>query len=69
MAYRPLQWVGSVSAAMFVCHPITRKLFIPMSYHGDTYLGLLVYAITTIALSWLFNKVISLSHNYADYQY
>lgn len=63
VAYRPLQWVGSVSAAMFVCHPITRKLFIPMSYHGDTYLGLLVYAITTIALSWLFNKIISLMAN------
>lgn len=54
----PLLWTGRVSAAMFICHPITRKLFIPISYRGDTYSGLLLYIISTIALSWLFVEIL-----------
>ena len=26
-----LVWMGSISAALFVCHPITRKIFIPIN--------------------------------------
>ena len=40
-----LSWVGSISASMFVCHPITRKVIIPISRHGDLFAGLLLYLI------------------------
>lgn len=53
VCFHPLVWTGSVSAALFVCHPITRKIFIPISRHGDTYAGLLLYAISSLCLAWL----------------
>ena len=46
-------WVGSISAALFVMHPITRKIFIPISRSGDVYTGLLLYIIASIAIAWL----------------
>ncbi len=46
-----LAWVGGISSAMFVCHPITRKIFIPISRHGDIYTGLLLYMVATVVLS------------------
>lgn len=48
-----LIWIGSISAAMFVIHPVLRKIFIPISRHGNVYDGLLLYVISTIALAWL----------------
>lgn len=56
---RPLIWMGGISAALFVCHPITRKIIIPISRHGDTYTGILIYIITSIALAWLFKEIIN----------
>lgn len=53
-----LVWMGSISAALFVCHPITRKIFIPISKSGDYYAGFLLYIITSICLAWLFNKLL-----------
>lgn len=50
---RILVWTGSLSAALFVCHPITRKIFIPISHHGDVYAGLLLYVIASLCLAWL----------------
>ena len=50
---RILVWTGSLSAALFVCHPITRKIFIPISHHGDVYAGLLLYIIASLCLAWL----------------
>lgn len=52
-----LQWMGSISAALFVCHPITRKIFIPISRQGDLYTGLLLYAIASICLACLFKRI------------
>ena len=52
-----LTWVGSISAALFVCHPITRKIFIPLSREGDYWTGLLLYIISSICLSWLFKEL------------
>ena len=51
-------WLGSISAAMFVAHPITRKLFIVVAWKQDIYDGLMLYFIVTIALSWAVKKVI-----------
>ena len=47
-----LAWMGSLSAALFVCHPVIRKIFIPYSRRGDVYTGLLLYVIASIAVAW-----------------
>ena len=52
-----LSWVGSISAALFVCHPITRKIFIPISKAGDYWTGLLLYTIPSLCLAWLFKEL------------
>lgn len=52
-----LAWMGGISAALFVCHPITRKIFIPISHHGDLYAGLLLYFIASLCLAWLFRDL------------
>ena len=52
-----LKWLGSISAALFVCHPITRKIFIPISRQGDIYTGFLLYAITSLCLAWVFTQL------------
>jgi hypothetical protein len=54
-----LAWVGSISAAMFVCHPITRKVIIPISRHGDLFAGLLLYLVASIVLAILFKKLLA----------
>lgn len=52
-------WVGSISAAIFVAHPLVRKVFIRHYIQSDLYAGLLLYVVATIFLSWLFMKVIN----------
>ena len=47
-----ITWFGSISAAMFVAHPIARKLFITVAWKQDIYDGLMLYIIAVIALSW-----------------
>lgn len=47
-----ITWVGSISAAMFVAHPIARKLFITVAWKQDIYDGLMLYVIAVIAISW-----------------
>ena len=51
-------WVGGISAAMFVAHPIARKLFITVAWKQDIYDGLMLYIIATIALSWAVKQLI-----------
>ena len=51
-----IAWVGNISAALFVLHPVTRKIFIPISRHGDIYTGLLLYIIASIALAWFYHN-------------
>jgi hypothetical protein len=53
-----ITWVGSISAAMFVAHPIARKLFITVAWKQDIYDGLMLYMIATIALSWAVKQLI-----------
>ncbi len=52
-----LSWTGGISAALFVCHPITRKIFIPISRSGDYWTGLLLYIISSLCLAWLFREL------------
>ena len=56
--YRALCWMSGISAALFVTHPIPRKLIIPISRHGQPYLGLLLYIVASIALAWVADKLI-----------
>src|SRR5574344_1856205 len=50
-------WFGAISAALFVAHPITREIIIPMSYHGMVWTGIIIYLISSIALAWLFKYI------------
>jgi peptidoglycan/LPS O-acetylase OafA/YrhL len=53
-----LAWMGGISAALFVCHPITRKVFIPISRQGDMYTGLLLYIVSSIVLAVVVSMLI-----------
>ena len=59
MVLHRLSWVGSISAAMFVCHPVTRKVIIPISRHGEIFAGLLLYIVATIVLAMIFRKILA----------
>ncbi len=50
-------WFGAISASLFVAHPITREIIIPMSYHGMVWTGILIYLLLSIALAWLFKYI------------
>lgn len=47
------EWVGTISAAMFVIQPLTRKVIIPISHRGDIYAGLLLFLVATIVLAMI----------------
>jgi len=53
-----LVWLGGISAAIFVTHPIVRKIFVRPYIYDDMYAGLLLYVVATLFLSWLFKKII-----------
>lgn len=58
---RPLEWLGTLSSMIFVCHPITRKVLIPIARHGDVYAALLLYIAATIVLAMVFKAVTALT--------
>ena len=49
---------GTYSAAMFVAHPVARKLFITVAWRQDIYDGLMLYVVVAIALSWVVKQII-----------
>lgn len=51
-------WLGNISAAIFIVHPLVRKVFIRPYISHNMYAGLLLYIVATILLSWLVKKVI-----------
>jgi len=51
-------WFGTFSAAMFVAHPIARKLFITVAWQRDAYDGLMLYFVVAIGLSWAVKQII-----------
>lgn len=59
VANRLLVWLGGLSAAMFVAHPIIRKLFIPVAWRGDIYDGLMLYTVVVVAASWVVRQLIA----------
>ncbi len=56
--YQMLSWLGGISAALFVTHPLVRKVIIPISRGGDMYTGLLLYIIAALGVAWMVDKVI-----------
>lgn len=60
---KAFDWLGVLSAAIFVCHPITRKIFIPISRSGDIMDGLVLYVVTTLVLAMLFRMAIQKMRN------
>lgn len=54
---QPLVWMGNISAALFVIHPVLRKIFIPISRQGDVYTGLLLYFIASLGTAWLLREL------------
>ncbi len=54
-----LEWMGAVSAALFVIHPVLRKIFIPISRQGDVYTGLLLYVIASVGAAWLIRELMN----------
>lgn len=52
-------WLGGLSAAMFVAHPIARKLFIIVAWKDNIYDGLVLYAVAVIGLSWAVKHIIN----------
>ena len=63
-AIQPLVWMGALSASIFVAHPVTRKIFIPISRGGDTLDGLVLYIIATLVISIMYKMIIDRLKNY-----
>ena len=55
---KPLEWLGGISAALFVVHPVVRCFFNPRM-GGDVYPMLAEYIATSVALAWLLTKLMS----------
>ena len=54
-----LEWMGQISAALFVSHPIVRKMLIPISRGGDIYAGLILYLVAAVCVAWLFRLLMN----------
>ena len=54
---RCCEWLGGISAALFVVHPIIRKVFIPVSEDGEVYTGLLLYIVACIVVATLWHRL------------
>ena len=54
-----LIWIGSISAAIFVSHPIIRKIIIRPYIQMDLYAGLLLYIVAALLVGWLLTMVIN----------
>ena len=51
-------WLGTISAAIFVMHPLVRKFFVRPYLVYDQYAGLLLFIVATLVVSWLVKKII-----------
>lgn len=49
---RPLEWVGAVSASVFVLHPVWRPLWLAWAGDGYVYAGLLGYVAVVLLSAW-----------------
>ena len=54
-----LVWVGGISAAIFVTHPLVRKVFFRLYFQDELYAGLLLYVVASLVVAWLFMQIIN----------
>lgn len=54
-ALKALAWIGGISAAIFVIHPIMRPLAMQLSNAGYLCTGLTVYLLSSIAIAYLYD--------------
>ena len=54
----PLTWLGGISSAIFVFHPLVRQLILE-HFRSDHYLGLAIYTVATILVAWALQPVIN----------
>lgn len=54
----PLAWIGSISSAIFISHPLTRRIII-YYFEDQHYLGLAIYTVVTILVAWALQPVIN----------
>lgn len=55
---KPCIWIGGISSALFVVHPILREIIIRMSYRGQVYTGIVLYMVMSVACAWLFARML-----------
>ena len=60
---KPLAWVGSISAAVFVSHPIVRQLSLALAEKGhySPYLSVFTFLMGALLLGALFQPILNLS--------
>lgn len=60
----PIMWVGGISAAIFVSHPIVRQFYVV--YHGQIqhppYLAVFIFLIGALLVGWLFQPILQRSN-------
>lgn len=54
----PLTWLGGISSAIFVFHPLVRQLILE-HFRSDHYLGLAIYTVVTILVAWALQPVVN----------
>ena len=54
----PLSWLGSISAMLFVMHPIARELIISHYRRIDIYGGIFIYLLSSVALAMLLKWIL-----------
>ena len=60
----PLVWVGSISAAIFISHPIVRKLSFSLAdkFHFPPYLSVSLFLIGALLVGWLSHPILQRSN-------
>lgn len=54
----PLTWLGGISSAIFISHPLIRRIII-YYFEDQHYLGLAIYTVVTILVAWVLQPVIN----------
>jgi len=59
---KPCVWFGGISSMLFVMHPLMRELIIAHYRRIDIYWGIVIYLLSAVALSMLFQFVLEKSN-------
>ena len=59
----PLSWLGSISAMLFVMHPVMRELILGHYRKVDIYGGIFIYLLSSVALAMLLKWILQFIPN------